>query len=121
MFTVLWQYPEDNWCDGNKSRDYSWATHLEFEARDEAGGEQVTIGVGNLEACDSTQSVRATVTFDKEKQMFSIPLSGHDLSKIVSGLVVEINEEANQSFLESNSCIRIYIEHPRFTNAPEQR
>ena len=111
---MLWQYPADNWCSDNKSRDYSWATHLEFEARGEVGGEQISIGVGYLPQCDSTQNASITTTLEQETQSYTIPLAQYDLSQIVSGLAIELNEIQNQSFLESNTCIRVYIQNPRF-------
>ncbi len=87
---VLWQSPANDW-DGQKpgGADLTGATHLEFWVRGAKGGETVNFVLGVL---DGNQLYRDTakgelkgVKLTNQWKKMTIPLKGHDLSRIKTG------------------------------------
>ena len=86
---VVWQSPPNDW--GNQPGGYNLknANALTFRARGETGTEVVSFGVGivgpDKPYPDTAKESLKDVTLTKDWQLYTIPLSGKDLSRIKSG------------------------------------
>ncbi len=87
---VLWQSPAEDW-EGQKpgGANLVGATHLEFWARGEQGGEKVNFVFGVLDGSqpyrDTAKGELKDTRLSKEWKKFSIPLEGLDLRQIKTG------------------------------------
>jgi hypothetical protein len=86
---VVWQHPAGDWGDAPGGFDLTGAKKFTFWARGKAGGEKVTIGIGNI---GSDKIYHDTFTDKKELalttawQQFEIDLTGQNLTRIKSAL-----------------------------------
>ena len=91
---VAWQDPPNNWGEQAGGYDLRGAGALELWARGEYGGEQVSFGVGLLDASrahpDSTIARLDDIYLTRQWQRYRLPLDGLDLSGIKTGFVVTV-------------------------------
>ncbi|MDA7675154.1 hypothetical protein N8583_02135 [Akkermansiaceae bacterium] len=86
---VVWQHPSGDWGDAPGGFDLTGATKLSFWARGNAGGEKVTIGIGNIgndKVYHDTFADKKELTLGTEWQEFEIDLTGKNLTRIKSAL-----------------------------------
>src|SRR5580658_5294314 len=91
---IAWQSPEGDWGDKPGGFDLTGAKKLSFWARGKNGNEQISIGMGLIK---SDKKYADTSIVDGGKygltdswQKFSIDLSGKNLKRIKTGLVMTI-------------------------------
>jgi len=86
---VVWQNPANNWGDDEGGVDLTGAKQLSFWARGENGGEMVEFKMGlvakNKPFYDTAKGGLGKVKLTKEWKQYIIPLTGKDLSRIVTG------------------------------------
>ncbi len=86
---VVWQNPANNWGDDEGGVDLSGAQKLSFWARGENGGEVVEFKMGliakNKPFYDTGKASLGKVKLTKEWKQYTLPLTGKDLGRIVTG------------------------------------
>jgi hypothetical protein len=87
---IAWQYPANNWGDLGPGQDLTGAREVSFWARGESGGEVVKFEFGVIKPGsgrpngDSAHVSLGKVTLTKEWQRFAIPLTGRNLTQIIT-------------------------------------
>lgn len=88
---VAWQSPANNWGDEEGGVDLSGAKQLSFWARGDKGGEMVEFKLGiiarNKPYFDTSRASLGKVKLEAAWKQYMIPLSGRDLSRIMTGFV----------------------------------
>ncbi|MCR9197978.1 MAG: hypothetical protein NXI04_05010 [Planctomycetaceae bacterium] len=108
---VLWQSPAEDW-DGLKpgGANLTGATHLEFYARGDVGGETVNfvIGVldGNQPYRDTAKGELKNVRLTKKWTRYQLPLEGLDLRRIKTGF--------GWSLAGQGKAVRFYLDDIRY-------
>ncbi len=89
---VAWQDPPNNWGDIPGGYDLRGATKLTFWARGKTGAERVEFKMGLIgrtkKYADSARVTTGKVRLTKDWRRYEIPLSGLDLSRIITAFVV---------------------------------
>lgn len=88
---IVWQDPPQDWGDQPGGWDLTGAKKLSFWARGAKGNESVSLGVGTIGPekpfPDSARLDATKLTLSPDWKQYTIDLTGHDLSRIKSGLV----------------------------------
>jgi hypothetical protein len=97
---IYWQHPANNWGDKRGGYNLSGYKKLTFWAKGEKGGETIDKffmgGIsGQTEEGDSDEASVSPVTLTKEWKMYTIDLTGLDLTHIVGGFGFAGNADAN--------------------------
>ncbi len=92
---IAWQNPEGDWGDKPGGYDLTGAKKLVVWARGENGGEELSLALGIIKS-DKKYFDTAIVDGGKRKlttlwQKFEIPLTGKDLTRVKTGLVMTLN------------------------------
>lgn len=107
---VAWQHPSNNWGDTDGGFDLTGATALEFWARGEWGGENVSVGVGLIGKekpyPDSGLASITDIALEQEWKKYVIPLDGLDLSSIKTGFSVSLRGR--------QTSVTVYLDSIRF-------
>ncbi len=85
---IVWQSPANDWGDVDGGLDLTGATTLTVWARGAQGGEKVIFGFGGIgrdKPFFDTAQGQIDVVLTKDWKQYTIPLKGHDLSRIKSG------------------------------------
>lgn len=111
---VLWQSPAEDW-DGLRpgGANLTGATHLEFFARGDAGGEVVNFvfGVldGNQPYRDTSKGELKNVRLTKDWKKYRLPLDGLDLRRIKTGF--------GWSLAGQGRAVKFYLDDIRYVTA----
>ncbi len=91
---VAWQNPANNWGDDEGGVDLTGAKQLSFWARGEKGGEVVDFKLGMIQKnkpyWDTAKVSLEKVKLTAEWKQYVIPLTGKDLSRIVTGFAFAV-------------------------------
>ena len=110
---IYWLYPKDNWGGEPGWKDvFTGATNLTFWARGKEGGEKVKFEMGGIagEYSDSIRLAKSTriISLSDEWKQYSIDLTGKDLSHVIGGFRLTIDQEKNP-----NGCT-VYLDDARY-------
>ncbi len=88
---IVWQNPANNWGDDEGGVDLTGAKQLSFWARGDKGGEMVEFKMGiiakNKPYWDTGKASLGKIKLTPEWKQYIIPLTGKDLSRIMTGFV----------------------------------
>jgi hypothetical protein len=103
---VVWADPASDWGDQPGGWDLTGAKHLKVWARGEHGGEVITLQLGifgkEKKFFDTGKAKQEGIQLSKEWQEVTLDLTGQDLSRIKSGIVV--------TFAGSGAPMTIYLD-----------
>lgn len=97
---IYWQHPANNWGDKRGGFDLSGYSQMTFWAKGDVGGEVIDKfqlgGIpGQTEEGDSDEAQIGPVTLTKDWKLYSVDLTGLDLSHIIGGFVFAANADSN--------------------------
>lgn len=116
---VYWQNPMNNWGAAKGGYDLTGARKLFFRARGEKGGEIAEFKMGGLTGntySDTASATAGSVTLTPEWKLYSIDLTGLDLTRIIGGFCVILN-----SLSDPDGCT-FYVDDVYYSgeDTPEQ-
>ncbi len=97
---IYWQHPANNWGDKRGGYNLTGYKKMTFWAKGEKGGETIDKffmgGIsGQTEEGDSDEASVSPVTLTKDWKMYSVDLTGLDLTHIIGGFGFAANADAN--------------------------
>lgn len=88
---VVWQFPANDWGDAPGGFNITGAKSVSFWARGARGGEVVSFAAGLIDAekhyPDTAKSKLPDVKLTTEWKRYSIDLTNHDLTRLISGFL----------------------------------
>ncbi len=93
---LYWLHPKGNWAQA-PGRDLTNAAELTFWARGDEGGEVVTFKMGGVRGphADTAEAATPKLTLTSEWNLFTIDLTGADLSNVVGGFAFVVTKRDN--------------------------